>query len=120
MTGPQPDGGQTTLEAVLRALTNHRRRYILYHLREEEVSNLDEVARHIAKVEEENTSEERLDERVEQEKAALIHQDLPVLEDAALVEFDQRSEAVRYCEPPALLDKLLHICKDVDPSVELV
>ena len=119
MPGSSPDGDRATLEAVLRAITNYRRRHILYHLREEEVSDLDTVARHVAKVEEESITEERLEKRAEQELPALVHSDLPALEDAALVEFDQRSEAVRYCEPPALLDKLLHICEEVDPPVNM-
>ncbi|ADB62912.1 hypothetical protein Htur_4074 (plasmid) [Haloterrigena turkmenica DSM 5511] len=45
--------GQRKLEGVLRALLNQRRRYTLSFLQETEVSDLDELARHVAAMEQE-------------------------------------------------------------------
>ncbi|WP_242695434.1 DUF7344 domain-containing protein [Halomontanus rarus] len=107
-------GGSRTLEGVLRALINQRRRYTLYFMQDNEVSDLDELAAHVAAMEQDTDPEVVNTEQADQVRTSLLHSDLPMLEDVALVEFDRRSEAVRYSQPPDLLETLLRLCATFD------
>ncbi|ADB63538.1 hypothetical protein Htur_4766 (plasmid) [Haloterrigena turkmenica DSM 5511] len=111
------DDGQRKLEGVLRALLNQRRRYTLYFLQENEVSDLDELTKHVAAMEQ-GADPVAESVQIDQVRTSLVHSDLPKLAENGLVEFDRRSEAVRYSRPPELLDKMLRLCANFDdPAV---
>ena len=112
--GSQTDDDQRMLEGVLRALLNQRRRYTLYFLQATEVSEVDELATHVAAMEQDTDPETVDPDQVEKVQVSLVHSDLPMLEDQGLVEFDRRSSAVRYSRPPELLDKMLSLCATFD------
>lgn len=110
-----PDGGFSDVDALLDALSHSRRRYVLYFLRDEQTATLDEVARRIAAWERGVPLEAvSADDDAEAVRAALYHKHLPVLADAMLVEYDDRSEALRYRNPPKVLEPLLWILERVD------
>lgn len=102
-----------TLEAIFRTLASQRRRYILYELRGEEVSDLETLAAAVTAMGAGVSVDEVPPDEVTNTKTQLKHADIPLLEDAGFVEYDARSEAVRYDGPP-LLDPILEICAEVD------
>lgn len=115
-----PDGGFSDVDTLLDALSHARRRYVLYYLQDEETSTLNEVARRLTAWETGVPVETVTDEDAEAVRAALYHKHLPILAEAMLVEYDDRSEALRYREPPRVLELLLWILGRVDdPRSEL-
>lgn len=112
--GVQPDNAQWKLEGIFRALLDQRRRYALYFLQDTKVTNLNELATHVAAMEQDTDPAAVSSDQIEQVQISLVHADLPLLEDRGLVEFDQRSNAVRYARPPDLLEKLLRLCARFD------
>lgn len=111
-----PDGGFSDIDTLLSALSNIRRRYVLYYLQDERTATLDEMARQIFAWEREIPIEMVSPDDAESVRAALYHNHLPVLTDAALVEYDERSEALRYRDPPKVLELLLWILARIDDS----
>lgn len=103
------DGGKSLLSRIFGALSHRRRRYVLYYLREHEQVRTDDLAIQIAAWERDipiDTVPARDAERV---KTELVHTHLPKLETYALVEYDQRSDAVCYAHPPDLLDEAVEL-----------
>jgi DNA-binding transcriptional ArsR family regulator len=79
------DGISPALDATLDLLSNRRRRYVLYYLREQgETVALEELAEQVASWES-DTGDIVDDERV---LADLYHSQLPRLEEADIVTFD--------------------------------
>lgn len=112
------DDDQWKLEGVLRALLHQRSRYTLYFLQGNKVTDLDELATHVAAMEQDTDPAAVGSARVKQVQTSLIHSDLPRLEENGLIEFDRRSKAVRYSRPPDLLEKMLRLCATFDdPAV---
>lgn len=85
------------LDAMYRSVTDQRRRTVLSYLRdiEGETASLDELVEHV--VDEETNSPDRESVRVD-----LYHCQLPLLADTGVVEFDSRSETVRYRSSPVI------------------
>ena len=108
------NGYQTQLEALLEALTSRRRRYALYYLRDQEVTDLDSLATHLASVEGNVATAALSDEAITRVKTELVHTELPALADARLIEYDPRSEVIRYSAPPAPLEAFLRLSARID------
>lgn len=97
---------QPSLGRLLELLANRRRRYVLYYLDEVETAavTLDELADQLIEWErdwngyEGPTATRREDVRIE-----LHHNHLPRLADAALIDYDARTETVRNWEEPSLV-----------------
>jgi len=93
------------LDEVLQAVGSWRRRLVVYHLidREENHSSFEEVASVIA---------DRGDGEADRDKvdALLYHGALPSLQAAGIVEYDERSGAIRYVPDaiPVPLVEALH------------
>lgn len=105
---------QEKLEGIFRVLTSQRRRYILYELQEKGTSDLETLAT-IVTATEQDVSPNKVDtDEVDGMKSQLVHSDIPLLEDAGFVEYDHRSRAVRYSDPPAFLNVLLNLSATVD------
>lgn len=110
----RPDGGNPSIDEVLKMLRNRRRRAIFYYLREHEVATVDELAAHLAALETETPVSEGdvdLSERIELE---LVHTALPKMADSHFIEYDSRSSTVRYADPPEHLQLLLGVLKRFD------
>lgn len=108
------DGGRGTIDGLLEVLTSRRRRRMLYYFQEHEVTTLNALATHIAAVEEGISSKGVSATQTDRMSTTLVHQDLPLLMDTGLIEYDHRSGAIRYEEPPAILDGFLQLAARVD------
>lgn len=77
-------------------LSNARRRYVLYYLREaDEPVELGELARELAAWENDTTVEELTKQQRKRVYVSLYQTHIPKLEDAGVVEYDQDSGTVR-------------------------
>ncbi|OVE84125.1 DUF7344 domain-containing protein [Natronolimnobius baerhuensis] len=102
-----------SLDEVFRLLSSRRRRYTLYHLYEQDdgVATATELTNHVARLEvaaDETPPTEVTDELITTIRTELQHVHLPKLEDAGVLEQDQRSETVRYWTQPSLEEWLEH------------
>lgn len=101
------DACTPSLDVVFDVLANQRRRFVLYHLHDstDGIATIDEIAAYVASLEESDAepAEHRL-----HVVTSLQHMHLPKLEDAGVVEYDQRSETVRYWRQPSLEEWLEH------------
>ena len=80
------------VDALFEVLSDGRRRRILAYLVENDIADYDELIDSIVGRKEETADEDERDRIV----ADLHHRQLPKLADADLVEYDERSETVRY------------------------
>lgn len=118
-----------SLDLIFDLLSNRRRRYALYYLHEQPdgVASTEEIADAVvarqstpSNTEEEATnvstdvdtdseeSEPDPEQRRLRVRTELQHIHLPKLEDAGVIEHDQRSETVRYWTQPSLEEWLEH------------
>lgn len=103
-----------SLDLVFDLLSNRRRRYALYLLYEQAdgVATIEEVTDHVTYLENRKTESGPADESATQRKreiqVELQHVHLPKLEDAGVLEIDQRSETIRYWTQPTLEEWLEH------------
>lgn len=108
------DGGPTLLDRIFRSLAHPRRRCVLYYMREEQQADLDGVAAVVAAWEEDVETDDVSAETREQIRLELCHVHLPKLKDYGLVEYDHRSETVRYNCPPDALDEVVDIAATIE------
>lgn len=108
------DGGRSRIDRILVSVRDIRRRYLLYHLQEEGTSDLETAARQVAAWEYEcdvGDVPSDLDDRLQTE---LYHTHLPKLADLDIIEYDERTGAIRLREPPDKLEALLELTRDED------
>lgn len=113
---PRPDGGDSSIDEVLKILRNRRRRAIFYYLREHEVATVDELAAHLAALETETPVGEGCVDLCERIELELVHTALPTLAGSHFIEYDSRSSTVRYADPPEHLQLLLGFLERFDDS----
>ncbi len=96
-----------SLDLVFDILADQRRRYALYYLygSSDGVATVDEIADHVVSLEEYGDS---VDDHRLHVVTSLQHMHLPKLEDAGVLEYDPRSETVRYWNQPSLEEWLEH------------
>lgn len=105
---------QSKLETLLPVLTSRRRRYALYYLQKQEVTDLESLAPYLASIERDVAVSALSDDEIARIESQLTHGDLPALADAQLIDFDRRSGAIRYSAPPPLLEALLRLTAHID------
>lgn len=103
------NGGKTTVNGILQSLSHPTRRFILYYLQDHEIATVEELAQQIVGHEENISPEMVADSDQDRIASQLAHNHLPNLAGATFIEYDQRSQTVRYREPPALLDTILRL-----------
>ena len=115
---PEPiasgDGGHSFTERIFGALASKRRRYVLYCLQDHDQMTVETLAHQIAAWEEDSPIEDVPEDVFEQVLTSLMHSQLPKLEDYGLIEYDERSGAVRYTEASSLLEDALSLAALLD------
>lgn len=107
------DGG-VVLSEMLEALADERRRYVLYHLREEGGSELEEVVEQVAAWTTGRPPDE-LDERTKRKvRSELHHVHLPKLENAGIIGYDRRHGSVSFRTLSSDVEAFLDYCSTVD------
>ena len=112
-----------SLDLIFDLLSNRHRRYTLYYLHDQPdgVATFEEVLDGVVTLQEhlaesgstasadaETTTETDCKQRQRRIQMELQHTHLPKLEDAGILEHDQRSETVRYWSQPSLEEWLEH------------
>ncbi|GAB7020269.1 DUF7344 domain-containing protein [Halostagnicola bangensis] len=94
-----------SIDLVFDLLSVQRRRYGLYHLADQDdgIATFDELVDNIYTREDDHGEDHRL-----QIQTSLQHVHLPRLEDAGILEYDTRSDTIRYWEQPTLEEWLEH------------
>ena len=105
---------ETNLDHVVEALARRRRRYALYILRDEEYLELEDLARRVAAWQSDQSPEAVPGEDVERLVLEFQHNDIEVFRRAGCVEYDPRSDVVRYRDPPETLVELLGVVSDAE------
>jgi len=108
------DGGRSLPSRIFEALSDPRRRCVLYYLRDHGEATVDDLAVHVAAWERDVPASEVSDEDTQQIAVELVHSHLPRLEDEGLVEYDPRTETVSYSYPPSLLSEALDIAAVIE------
>lgn len=103
-----------SLDAMLDLLANSHRRYLLEYLRElpDRTGSFEEASKHVIRREAARTGEQPNHDSVQ---SMLQHVHLPKLADAGIVEYDVRSQAIRY-QPNERLEALFDRIRDFEGS----
>jgi hypothetical protein len=97
----QADAKPETIDRLRSALKSERCRLVVSYFEDTGAStvSIDDLARCLGSQKETDRSE------TGRSRVYLHHADLPRLESAGLVDYDTRTETVRYLEPPAVVDR---------------
>ena len=102
-----PDGGALAIDEALSALAHPTRRCVLYYLKDEEVADLEELGAAVAGMQTGTPPDEVPGDERDRVAAELAHTHLPKLDEALFIEYDRRSQTVRYADPPAMHNMFL-------------
>lgn len=98
----------TDWDSLIGALSKRRRRYLLYLLAEDATVPIEEIADWILALEAEALDRRGLDAERTDVLIGLLHRDVPVLEEAGVITFDEETNVVdrgrRFSEAIDLLD----------------
>lgn len=108
---------ETHLDDVVATLSHQRRRYALYHLREEEILDIDALARQVVAWETDQPPAAVSDDELEKVLLEFKHSHLSMLRDAGCIEYDERTDVVRYRDPPETLVELLDVLADAERPI---
>lgn len=101
-----------SLDQVFELLSNSRRRYALYYLTDQSdgVATLETLTEHVVALEQRlgTVNGTHTTDRHTSVRTALTHTHLPKLEDAGVLDYDRRSETVRYWRQPSVEEWLEH------------
>jgi hypothetical protein len=106
------DGVQ--LDAFLEALTNRKRRYVLYYIRDERYAEIKDIEDQLVICEHETQAHEIEDQFRERIQIELCHVHLPKLEETGIITYNAWNRGVRYNDPPETIEQLLDKCKCID------
>ena len=105
------DGPGSDLDVVYTVLSNRRRRYVLYHLNDlpSGSATVDELVELVAAWEEMTVDAEPPPDHKAIIERALLTSHLPAIDDAGLVEYDERSGAVKFYGASDLITRILDV-----------
>lgn len=104
-----------SLNRIFHVLTSERRRYVLYHLREQPGAvELDDLAVAVVARIENESPDAVTDEEIDRMVVRLRNAELPKLADVGIVEYDDRSGMVRFRDPGRLLGAFLLLAARVE------
>ena len=120
-TDPHSDAGSdgADLDELLCLVSERRRRYVLYVMRERHTEDLTGLARRVAAELAETTPDAVDETHREAIETLLVHADVPALAAADLVSYDRQTETLRLESLPEPLETVLEACAtldDIDPS----
>lgn len=95
------------LNDVLAALADHRRRYVLHYLQEEQRASLTVLAEQLAAWERDRPVDEVTNDTRSEMEIALYHRHLPQLREADMIDYDEDSEMVVFQEPSEVTEHFL-------------
>jgi hypothetical protein len=98
--GVETDFNRTDADTRYRVLANEDRQTILHVLEATTTLTLDELTEEVVARKRDSTS-------TKQTRIALVHQHLPLLEDAGVVQYDRETEHITHCE--STLEELLRL-----------
>lgn len=102
------------LDQVFELLEDKRRRYALYHLeREDDPVPLDDLAEQVAAWET-DAPRAPAEEKQEDVKLELYHDDLPEASEASYVRYDPEEKVVELTGPPPEFDAILTVAKVIE------
>ena len=110
----EADEVRTQLDTILEAVSHQRRRNVLYYLYDHTTAATRSLARELTAWEAGVPVDEVSAEDREHMLIDLHHTHLPKLADAGIIEYDPRSGAIRYREPPAMLERCLLFCESLE------
>ncbi len=115
-TGSQPefDGGPREIDRMLQALADERRRHVCYHVIENDSTDISACAEAVASLETEQPPSEIPEDALEEYKTLLHHLDLPKLSDLGLIEYDERSDAIRCRHSSRDFERLLVVVRAME------
>lgn len=90
-----------TVDQVLETISNERRRYILkyFHQTDNDTAALDTLIDYVTTQEFDSTPSDREREEL---STSIYHVHLPYLQDVGLIEYDERSDRVRFYHHPVV------------------
>ncbi|WP_254761450.1 DUF7344 domain-containing protein [Natrinema marinum] len=109
------DGGGKGLDTLLALVSSRRRRHALYYLRESETASVDELAKRLTESTD-TISESPSTDQLSRTKVELVHAVLPKLQEAGCIDYDPRSETIRYRRPSTSLTTVLDVCSDLEST----
>lgn len=107
-------GAFSQLDYYFDALSDQRRRYALYYLSQRDSANVDELARQVTAWEMGRLPATLTAKTYEPTRVELQHNHLPRLADYGLVEFDSRTNEVRFREPTRAFMALLRVSQLIE------
>lgn len=110
----EPDGGQSPLSRILTALTDQRRRYICYHLADTDPSEIGECATAVAAQEVGCSPATVPEDKRQSIETSLYHTHLPKLDDLGIIDFDERTCAIRFQHPPPYFKEFLKLARRIE------
>ena len=107
MTNTNPFDTPDTFDTVLKTLSHRHARVVYHYLRYHpvEVASVDDLVHYVPEHDEQATEEHSVE-------IHLHHATIPNLADAGVIEYDPRSETVRYREPGPVEAWLDHVVEE--------
>ncbi|WP_255170832.1 DUF7344 domain-containing protein [Natrononativus amylolyticus] len=113
------DSGPLSLDELFGLLAQRRRRYVLYELRDRDHVDVRELAVAIVARETNDPPDNVPEERIERVSIRLHHNDLPMLHDAKLLEYDERQGDVSASTYFELVEKYLEVAEEDEDGTSL-
>lgn len=114
-TSVRTDGGETiAVDEVLELLSDERRRYVLYELRDRAHIELETLATIVVARETDVSIGDVSSDQATQTAISLHHKELPMLHEARLVDYDHRHGDVRSGVEFSLVEKYLQLTAEDD------
>lgn len=107
----EPAVSRPSFDDIFKLLSEKRRRYAIHHLSTtpEGVATLSDLVEQVAAWETETSVGDVPDDYRKRVEASLHHTHLPKLDDANIIDYDARSESVRYWGQPVLEEYAEHV-----------
>ena len=108
------DRGGDPVERILLALSEPRRRYLLYYLQREGEPYIEQAARFIAACERDCEPADVPEELAARVRRELYHVHLPKLAEEDVIDYDRRSGAMSFQQPASELSAILELTASME------